>query len=102
MATETELARFRRMTDLDPEDTTYSDALLDGLIEDLGFAAAAAQVWREKAARAAALVDTTESGSSRRFSSLKDSYLAMAKTIDPGEPVLTDSAGTYTVEIERV
>jgi hypothetical protein len=101
MATESELARFRRMTDLDPEDETYTDSLVDGMIEDLGFETAAATVWREKAAAAASLVDTTESGSSRRLSALKDSYLAMAKQI-VDESIPDRAKASYTVEIERV
>lgn len=102
MATDAELARFRRMTDLESDDETYSDTLLDGMIEDLGFAGAAGQVWREKAASAATLVDTTESGSSRRLSGLKDAYLKMATSVDPADPIPTTAGRSFTVEIDRV
>jgi len=100
MATEEELARFRRMTALSDDDAVYTDAVLDGMIEDLGFDAAVATVWREKAASVAGLVDTTESGSSRRLSQLREAYLGMAGAVGPVEQ--TTTGGTYTVEIERV
>lgn len=99
MADEATIARFRRMTALDPADTVYTDAVIDGMIEDLGFEAAAASVWREKAATVAGLVDTTESGSSRKLSQLREAYLDMGGVI--GGDVDT-GGGSYTVEIERV
>jgi hypothetical protein len=70
------------------------------MIEDLGFEAAAAAVWQEKAASVAGLVDVTESGSSRRLSQLKDAYLAMGTAV--GGVVQESTGGTFTVEIERV
>lgn len=100
MADDYTLARFRRMTDLDIEDSVYTDAVIDGMIEDLGFETAAATVWREKAAAVAGLVDTTESGSSRRLSQLKDSYLGMASAV--GGVVEETGGGSFTVGIERV
>lgn len=99
MADAATLARFRRSTALDPSDAIYTDAVLDGMIEDLGFETAAATVWREKAASVAGLVDTTESGSSRRLSQLREAYVAMGGVVGPVE---TTTGGTYTVEIERV
>lgn len=99
MASEDEIATLRRMTALEVDDAIYTDSLLGGMIDDLGFAAAAAQIWREKAATAAGLVDTTESGSSRSLSQLRKGYLEMASAIQPPETV---DGGSYTVEIERV
>lgn len=99
MADADTIARFRRVTDLADDDPVYTDAVIDGMIEDLGFEAAAATVWREKAASYAGLVDTTESGSTRRLSQLYTQALGMASSIDP---VIETSGGSYTVEIERV
>lgn len=102
MATESELARFRRMTALAADDEVYTDAVIDGMIEDLGFESAVAAVWTEKAASVAGLVDTTESGSSRQLSQLRKSYVEMAAAV---KPVVVDTGvggGTYTVGIERV
>lgn len=99
MADAATIARFRRATDLAADDPIYTDAVIDGMIEDLGFETAAATVWREKAAAVSTMVDTTESGSSRRLSQLKDAYLGMASAVDPA---LESGKGSYTVEIERV
>lgn len=100
MADEATLARFRRMTALTDEDAVYTDSVLDGMIEDLGFETAASTVWREKAAAVAGLVDTTESGSSRRLSQLRSAYLEMGTAI--GGVAETTTGGSFTVEIERV
>jgi hypothetical protein len=101
MATEDELARFRRLTALEANDAVYTDAVLDGMIEDLGFDPAVKAVWTEKAASVAGLVDTTESGSSRRLSQLRESYLGMATSVS-GSTTDTTTGGSFTVEIERV
>jgi hypothetical protein len=87
------------MTALDADDAVYTDTVIDGMIEDLGFEAAASAVWQEKAASVAGLVDTTESGSSRRLSQLREAYLEMGGAI--GGDTST-GAGSFTVEIERV
>jgi hypothetical protein len=100
MATEAELARMRRMTDLDSADPVYTDEVLGGMIDEMGVEGASSAVWREKAAVYAGLVDTTESGSSRRLSQLHSQALAMA-----GGATDTDTGttgGSFTVEIERV
>lgn len=101
MADEKTLARFRRMTALDETDTTYTDAVIDGMIEDLTFDAAVRTVWQEKAAAVAGLVDITESGSSRRLSQLRESYLAMGSAV-AGEVEEVSGQGSFTVAIERI
>lgn len=101
MATDTEIAMLRRMTDLAADDAVYTDSLLGGMIDDLGMEPASKQIWREKAASVAGLVDTTESGSSRALSKLRDAYLGMAESSETAieETVVTRS---YTVGIDRV
>lgn len=99
MATDTQIAQLRRMTALDRDDQVYTDSLLGGMIDDLGMEPAVAQVWREKAAAAAAMVDTTESGSSRALGQLRKGYLDMAEAAVPETPTVKRS---YTVGIERV
>src|SRR5687768_6778814 len=78
MATTDEIARVRKMSNVTESD--YTDAQLNTIIDsnssDLNLAAA--QVWEEKAAKAADLVDTTESGSSRKQSVLYDKAMDMA------------------------
>jgi hypothetical protein len=101
MASETEIASLRRATALDPADPVYTDSLVGGMIDDVGFEIAAATIWREKAASVAGLVDTTESGSSRSLSQLREGYLDMASAISPdvtGSP----SGSSFTVAVERV
>jgi len=101
MATDTQLAQIRRMTALEIDDETYTDSLLGGMIDDLGMEAAVKQVWTEKAAAVASLVDITESGSSRSFSRLRDAYLSMASAAAAAEtPAKT--TGSFTVGITRV
>lgn len=101
MATDAQVERMRRMTALAEDDETYTDSLIGGMIDDLGFEAAAAQIWTEKAAGVAGLVDTTESGSSRALSQLRKAYAEMATSVNP--PVDSGSNGrSFTVEIERV
>lgn len=100
MADEETIIRFRRITALDPTDPIYTDAVLDGMIEDLGYETAASTVWREKAASVAGLVDMTESGSSRRLSQLYEQYLEMGGVI--GGVDESAGAGSYVVSIERI
>jgi hypothetical protein len=98
VASDTEIAQLRRMTALDPDDAIYTDTLLGGMIDDLGIDPTAKQIWREKAAAAAGLVDITESGSSRALSALRKGYLEMAEAVDP----VAAGKQSYTVGIERV
>lgn len=100
MADEAQLVSLRRLTALEEDDVTYTDSVLGGMIDQLGFETAAATIWREKAAAAAGLVDITESGSSRRLSGLAGAYLNMARAVMP-EATGTEGQ-SFTVEIERV
>lgn len=100
MASEAEVARLRRITDLSADDEIYTDTLLGQLIDDLGMESAASTVWKEKAAGLAGLVDTTESGSSRRLSQLYDQALKMGSAFTPPDPTPA-GASSFTVEIER-
>jgi hypothetical protein len=83
------------------DDPTYTDSLLGGMIDDLGMEAAVRQVWLEKAASVAELVDITESGSSRSFSKLRDAYLGMASSVG-GSDTTPTGKGSFTVGITRV
>jgi hypothetical protein len=102
MASEAEIASLRRAAGLDEDDLVYTDELLGGLFDDLGLPTASATIWREKAAAAAGLVDTTESGSTRRLSQLYDQSLKMAGAWTPPDEVTEPGASSFTVEIERV
>jgi hypothetical protein len=79
----------------------YTDELLAAMIDELGFEAAASAIWHEKAASYTGLVDTTESGSTRRLSQLHEHALKMGNAWKPPEDDTT--AGTsFTVAIERM
>jgi hypothetical protein len=88
------------MTALEADDTTYTDSLVGGMIDDLGMEAAVKQIWTEKAAGVAGLVDITESGSSRSLSKLRDAYLGMASSVGTSDTATTK--GSFTVGITRV
>lgn len=85
MAIEDLIPQFRRMVD-EPDDTTYSDESIvadflspNTLLGVTDLNTAAAQLWREKAAAAAELVNTSESGSSRALGDIYKNALEMAK-----------------------
>lgn len=81
MATYEQIQALRRAI-AEPQDADpYTDVTLNERIDAAGGVnAAAAEIWGEKAAEAAGLVDTTESGSSRKMSQLYANFLAMQKT----------------------
>lgn len=107
MAELLDIARLRRLIG-EPDDTNgWTDSVLSDIIDandDLN--TAAVEVWESKAAEAASLVDTTESGSSRRMSQLHDQAMRMATyyrglTEEPTQPPGLDGYA-YTLPIERV
>lgn len=104
MATEDEVNALRRATSLEANDETYTYELLSAILDDLGtVAAAASSIWGERAAAYAGVVDTTESGSSRRLSQLHDQALKMQRFWSGPEESTDDTAGTsFTVGVERV
>jgi hypothetical protein len=73
------VARLRRLVG-EPGTDTYNDRQLEEYLDrSESVEAAAAEVWREKAARYADLVDVTEGSSSRRLSQLVTQARDMAK-----------------------
>lgn len=75
MATATDISTVRKYTNADASE--YPDADINSAIDDNGgdLYAAAAEVWEWKAAKYSELVDTSESGSSRKNSTLFDNAL---------------------------
>lgn len=80
MATAAQIADLRDLTD-EPTTANFTDAELGAFIDavagDVDFAAVA--VWERKSASYSSLVDTSESGSSRKNSDLYRNAIAMAK-----------------------
>jgi len=102
MASTDELAALRRATALDADDTTYTDELLSAMFASYGsLSATAAQVWREKAAATAGMVDTTESGSSRKLSDVHKGALTMAADFDGVDVTVERPRRSFTVAVER-
>lgn len=107
MAELADIARLRRLIG-EPEDTEpWTDQVLSDIIDtNTDLNSAALEVWESKQAEAAGMVDTTESGSSRKLSQLNDQAARMVAyyrgLVDPpAEP--TDLVGfAYSVPIERV
>lgn len=87
MASSAEIDQLRRMTGETGNDSVYSNDDLDAYLTaaDGNLRTAAAQVWDEKAASMAKLVDVNESGSSRRLSQAHTNALAMAKGLRDGD-----------------
>lgn len=83
MASSDAIAALRRLID-EPDATLYTDMVLstriDGAAGDIR--TVAAEIWREKAASYASLVDITEAGSSRKNSQLYVNAIAMAKSYE--------------------
>lgn len=78
--------RVRRMVDeTDLTNSLYTDSQIQEYIDEntteegIDYNGTAAQIWEEKAGYFSALVDTSESGSSRKMSDLYKNSIAMAK-----------------------
>jgi hypothetical protein len=70
---------LRRATNEPEGDSEYNDDDLESILQSAGsLAGAAAVVWKQKAAKAAELVDLVEGSSSRKLSDLADNALRMA------------------------
>lgn len=78
MATAEEIAALRLLID-EPEQDTYSDEDLNArLTSGASVYALAYDIWTEKAAAAAGLVDISEGGSSRKLGDIYEQALGMA------------------------
>lgn len=87
MATAAEIAAFRLLIDEQEDKLPYTDAALGERMDSATSPQAlAAVIWTEKAAALAALVDVSESGSSRSLGQLQDKALAMAKVMRDADP----------------
>jgi len=100
MATADDVAAFRLLI-AEPDETTYTDAELGGILDSAPSAnSAAAAIWTQKAAAAAELVNVSESGSSRSLGDLQTKALNMAKVFR--DAVEADQATSPGVRIRRI
>lgn len=98
------LQQLRRMTgETDTDSSDYSDEDMDAvLVAATGnLRAAAAQIWDEKAAKLAGLVDVSESGSSRRMSQAHANALGMATALRDGDVTGERATGARNRTIRR-
>jgi hypothetical protein len=79
MATPDEIAIVRRNTNEPDDIDPYTDIYLGALIDASGITGATLQVWQQKAASHASLVDVTEAGASHKLSDMFKSDTAMVK-----------------------
>lgn len=78
MATSADVTQLRRFTGYEDTDP-YDDAELSDMLDASNIYRVSERLWNEKAASLAALVNTSESGSSRNMGDLHKNALAMAK-----------------------
>lgn len=102
MADTSDIRQVRRNTD-EPTEDSYTDLDINSLVDELGVAGASARIWRDKSAKAASLVDTTEAGSSLKLSQLSKTYAEQAAYWEQAAlPVAPDLSGfTKVKKIER-
>lgn len=83
MATIDQIAALRRMINEADNVEPWTDDTLTLLIDaSVDLEAAAASIWRSKAASVAHLVDISEGGSSRKMSEMYDNFLAVARSFE--------------------
>ena len=79
MATAEEIAALRLLV-AEPTSDTYSDIALGDFLDTYGNQYTAAyEVWTQKSAAVAGLVDISEGGSSRKMGDLYEQFLSMAE-----------------------
>lgn len=76
----------------EPDDSSYSDQALATFLEgSSGPESVAYEIWVEKAAKYAELVNISEAGSSRAMGDLHEQALTMVRHFSPYGPVLPNS-----------
>lgn len=93
MATEVELAELRLLI-AEPDETTYTDEMLSVVFDSAEtMNHAALEIWTQKAARFAELVDISEGGSQRKNSDLQKNAVTMMSVFQSRIDIATLGAG---------
>lgn len=101
MATAEQIAAFRLLINAPLNETPYTDnELSDRLDLATSPESLAASIWREKAASFSALVNVSESGSSRNLSDLYKNALALAAEFERSVP--GDSSSQSGIRMRRL
>jgi hypothetical protein len=105
MASAEDIALLRAMIGEPDNAEPWTDEVLSAMIDAAAsLESAALSAWTAKAATYAGMVDTTESGSSRRLSQLQEQALKMVAFFRQASdtPEVEDLTGyAYTIAIER-
>lgn len=103
MATSEEIAAFRLLVDESADKLPYDDISISSRLDTASSPEAlATQIWREKAARYASLVNVSESGSSRNLSDLHDHALKMAAVYANADATAPGGAAVRGVRMMRL
>jgi hypothetical protein len=105
VATVAEVEQLRLMI-AEPDDTTYTDAMLGALLDGyaggtLPLSRAARDIWYQKAASYADLVDISEGGSQRKNGDLHKRALTMAE-LYAGQADAEDNGSLRATRIARL
>lgn len=102
MATPADITRVRLYVAETDDTNGWTDQRLSEFIDEAdSLYAAAAEVWEVKASTYAALVDVSESGSSRRMSSLHENAMKMADHYRDKAENASGAGAPFTVPIRR-
>lgn len=104
MATTDEIAALRLLI-AEPTEETYADVVLSARLDAAAGNAnvVAYEIWTEKAAAAAMLVDVTEGGSSRKMGDIHEQALAMSEAFRTrANSPTTPPGGSTGVRIKRL
>lgn len=103
MATPDEIAAFRLLIDEADDAAPYDDQSLSNRIDGgTSVEAVARQIWLEKAASYASLVNVSESGSSRSMSDLHKNALSMAKGFGDADASAPGAPAVRGVRMKRL
>jgi DNA polymerase III delta prime subunit len=96
------LATLRRYI-AEPTEANYTDALLDSIYDGQGgdLEAAASEIWLDKAAKSATLVDISEGNSSRKNSQVYNQALKQA-TFFGASAAAVSTAGTRSARTRAI
>ena len=101
MATPEEIAALRLLI-AEPEPDTYSDEDLNARLDASDQYTVAFDIWTEKAAAAAGLVDMSEGGSSRKLGDVYEQALGMAEAMRERAVSATNPPTGAGIRIKRL
>jgi hypothetical protein len=107
MASASDIAALRLLI-AEPDETSYTDIALGARLDAAGASqySVAYDIWLEKAAATAELVDVSEGGSTRKMGDIYEQALGMAETmriraISASQPPTGSGAGTRVKRLVR-